>query len=582
MDFFEAQRQARSRARMLVPGFVLCLFGVIAALYGIAILVRPFFDQHRPGPLFRWWDPETGLAVAVPVVALIVGGAIWRIASLRGGGAVVAARLGARPVPASTENEAERRFLNIVEEMALAAGIPVPEAWVMGEEKGINAFAAGRDAHQAVVVVTRGALDHLDRDELQAVVGHEFSHIVNGDIILNHRLMGLVFGLVVISLTGRGVIRIAEHIRGAGGWTLAAFALGGIIWVVGSIGVFFARLLQCSVSRQRELLADAASIQFTRNPEAMARALKKVGGTWRQGMLLSLRAMEARHVFFMPSDLTGLKTHPDLKKRIRALEPNWNGEFIKVHLHAERPLLVRGGSQPPEVEADLDADGLAARWRKAPSLQTPREARLVLLAVAGGGNDPRVAPVTEALGALEESSRLAVIEGTVLPLKSLPKRELVQLVEAARVRFAEGNLSWELLLAQQLVERRIAMHAGMMSPPQTVHRGLETLYREAALILTALDSASGDGMALGAVVPEYFQHTGVPFEAAPAADLTPDGVAGALRAFWGATPMVKSQLMRLCRLAVESDGQIGDRELGVMRAVAAATGLPLPPSMLAR
>lgn len=581
MDFFEAQRQARIRARMLVPGFILCVLGVVAALYLIALFVRPMVDRHPSRDGFHWWQPDLALGVAVPVIALVVGGTLWKIRSLQGGGVVVALSLGARPIIPEMADEAERRFLNVVQEMALAAGIPVPDAWVMAEEKGINAFAAGRDPSQTVVVVTRGALDKLDRDELQAVVGHEFSHIVNGDMLLNHRLIGLVFGLVIISVTGKGVLKILNHVRGTNGWVLAGFAAGGILWVIGAVGVFFARLLQCSVSRQRELLADAASVQFTRNPEAMARALKKVGGSWRRGTLFHHRAMEARHVFFVPSDSIGMKTHPDLEKRIRTLEPAWDGKFIKVEI---QPELLYGQPKTAvwDANAAADPDALIDRWRKSSMLLVPQEARLVVLAMAGAReSDPQAAMVGDALDKLIPARAFAVTESALVPLKMVPKPELVRMITAVRESLAAQPLTWQGVWMQQIVERRIAPLVGLMGSPTCSYRSLESLHRETAVILAALDSESGDGTALGAVIPEYFQHSGVPFVAPAPEEMTPDHVAAALRNFWGATPMVKSQLMRLCRLAVENDGTINEREELLLRAVSTATGLPLPPSVLA-
>ncbi|MGC4016101.1 MAG: M48 family metallopeptidase [Luteolibacter sp.] len=572
MDFFETQRQARSRARMLIPGFILCVFGVVAALYLIAMSIMPLVERHGRGEAFQWWNSRVALGVGVPVIVLVVGGTIWKIASLRGGGSSVALSLGALPVSPDTQDEAERRFLNVVQEMALAAGIPVPDAWVMREEKAINAFAAGRNPSEAVVVVTRGALDHLDRDELQAVVGHEFSHIVNGDMPLNHRLIGLVFGLVIISLTGRGLLRVLNHVRGSNAWVLAGMALGGILWLVGAIGVFFARLLQCSVSRQRELLADAASVQFTRNPSAMARALKKVGGTWRRGALFNLRAVEARHVFFVSSDTSGLKTHPELEQRIRALEADWDGKFIQLDFS---PAQSRAKAWDPKSAPDSDA--LIDRWRKSASLLVPQEARLVVLAMAGAfESDAQVPPVAAALEKLGPSRAFAVLEAALNPLKLLPRPELVRMITAVRSTLAAAPLTWRGVWLQQLLERRIAPLVGLMSAPAASYRSLGDLYQETSVILSALDSESGDGTALGAVIPEYVQHVGAPFMPPGPEERTPDHVAAALQAFWGATPMVKSQLMRLCRLAVESDGVVNEREELLMRAVSVASGLPLP------
>jgi len=210
--------------------------------------------------------------------------------------------------------------------------------WVMDQEEGINAFAAGTDPANAVIGVTRGCLEKLNRAELQGVVAHEFSHILNGDMKLNMRLIGWIFGVVMIAMFGRMLLQLVRHLRPsrdsdgkvAGGVLLIAVA-GLALWGVGSIGVLFAKLLQAGVSRQREYLADAAAVQFTRNPSGLADALKKVGGFWRNGMIQTPHAAEARHLFFASSELVrmGFATHPPLEARIRAIEPSWEGGLIE-------------------------------------------------------------------------------------------------------------------------------------------------------------------------------------------------------------------------------------------------------------
>ncbi|MFD0894817.1 M48 family metalloprotease [Luteolibacter ambystomatis] len=343
-----------------------------------------------------------------------------------------------------------------------------------------------------------------------------------------------------------------------------------------------ARLLQCSVSRQRELLADAASVQFTRNPEAMARALKEVGGTWRRGTLFHHRAMEARHVFFVPSDSIGMKTHPDLEQRIRALEPKWDGKFIKVSIPSAELLHGQPKAEAWNASAAPDPDALIDRWRKSSMLLVPQEARLVVLAMAGAReSDPQAAVVGSALDKLTPALAFTVTDSALAPLKMVPKPELVRMITAVREALAAEPLTWRGVWIQQIVERRIAPMVGLMGSPTCSYRSLESLHRETAVILAALDAESGDGTALGAVIPEYVQHTGTPFVVPGPEDRTPDRVAEALRSFWGATPMVKSQLMRLCRLAMENDGTINECEELLLRAVSVVTGLPLPPSVSA-
>ena len=244
--------------------------------------------------------------------------------------------LGGRLVNPAQPDPDERKLLNVVEEMAIASGIPVPQVYVLPEEKGINAFAAGHSTSDAVVAVTQGALRLLTRDELQGVIGHEFSHILNGDMRLNLRLMGLIFGILCLAVIGRVLL----HVRGGGKDKNPLPLLGLVLVLMGWVGVFFGRLIQAAVSRQREFLADASAVQFTRNPAGLAGALKKIGGLSYGSKLKNAHAGEASHMFFgngMGGSFLGLmETHPPLAERILALEPDFDGEFPRTVLEVPR------------------------------------------------------------------------------------------------------------------------------------------------------------------------------------------------------------------------------------------------------
>jgi Zn-dependent protease with chaperone function len=254
--------------------------------------------------------------------------------------------MGARVVPPGTQQAHEQRLRNVVEEMAIAASVPVPQIFVLDDEAGINAFAAGHTPADAAIVVTRGTLDHLNRDELQGVIGHEFSHVMNGDMRMNIRLMGLLFGILVIGLIGRGMLRIMSFGRGGGrvrggrggGGGIAALVIAGaLVTLIGYAGLFCARLIKAAVSRQREYLADSASVQFTRNPDGIAGALKKIGGFVFGSQVKARRAEEASHFFFSEAVAYPLfsgwfATHPPLKERIRRIDPSFEGHYPHVRL----------------------------------------------------------------------------------------------------------------------------------------------------------------------------------------------------------------------------------------------------------
>jgi len=279
--------------------------------------------------------------VSLVTLTIIGVGSLYRISALSAGGRAVSEMMGARAVNPTTTDPDERKLLNVVEEMAIASGVPVPQVYVMDEEDGINAFAAGHQPGDATVTVTRGCMKLLSRDELQGVIGHEFSHILNGDMRLNLRLMGIIFGILCLAIIGRVLLQTARGSRGQNPLPL----LGLVLLLIGWIGVFFGRLIQAAVSRQREFLADASSVQFTRNPGGITGALKKIGGLGENGSRVShAHAEELSHMFFgngVSEPFIGLlETHPPLTQRIRVFEPNFDGQFPTVRYD--------GRDQPPE------------------------------------------------------------------------------------------------------------------------------------------------------------------------------------------------------------------------------------------
>ena len=270
MNFYEAQDDARRRTKWLIGYFVLAVVGVVLAIY--AILGLYYMSQtvamvDAAGNLMQqqgvFWDLERFVTVTVLTTGVILAGNVFKSFQLSGGGAVVARDMGGRQVDPHTTDIDERKLVNVIEEMAIASGVPVPEIWVMDQETGINAFAAGTEPGNAVIGVTRGCIQRLNRSELQGVMAHEFSHILNGDMKLNMRLIGWLFGIMMLSIIGRQLMfhmqfmsmrRSRENNNGALIGLIAAIAL----LVVGSIGVFFARMIQAAISRQREYLADAS------------------------------------------------------------------------------------------------------------------------------------------------------------------------------------------------------------------------------------------------------------------------------------------------------------------------------------
>ena len=350
MDFFEAQERSRRQTRYLVLLFLLATLAVtvgVTAIIGAAFYAATF-SNVAPGDSFL--NDPTGVLLysAAGTLIFIACASLFRIATLRAGGSRIARQLGGTPVSGATRDPLQRRLLNVVEEMAIASGIPVPEVYVLENEGGINAFAAGFNPEDAVVAVTRGTLERLNRDELQGVVAHEFSHILNGDMRLNIRLMGPLFGILALGLIGRMLARSSRRARFSSGGSRssgnggAAFVMIGFgLMIVGYIGVFLARLIKAGVSRQREYLADASAVQFTRQSTGIAGALKKIGGFTEQSFLQRTDAEEVSHMLFATgsSRLSRLfATHPPLVERIRKLDPQFS-EAALERSRAEQSVL---------------------------------------------------------------------------------------------------------------------------------------------------------------------------------------------------------------------------------------------------
>jgi Zn-dependent protease with chaperone function len=339
-DFFQRQADSRRTTKWLIVMFtisVICIVGgVFFATLGLLQADKYTHELGVHGPSFKADDLTIPFGAGAGTLALIGFGSLFKVAQLRGGGTTVAENLGGYRVPQNTTDPVERRLVNVVEEMALASGVPVPPIYLLKNEEGINAFAAGYSTSDAVVAVTRGTAEQLTREQLQGVVAHEFSHILNGDMRLNIRLIGVLHGILLMGLIGRMLLNIGArgggNRRGKNDGGLYLLAAGLALMLLGLLGTLFGNIIKAAVSRQREYLADASAVQFTRNPEGIAGALKRIGGAVFGSKLKAANAAELSHMYFgqgVWEGFTGLMaTHPPLEKRIRALDPQWDGKYL--------------------------------------------------------------------------------------------------------------------------------------------------------------------------------------------------------------------------------------------------------------
>lgn len=347
MNFFEHQRAAKSRTRWLLLLFTIAVI-LIIALLDLVLLIM--FGQS-PDDLgdSSYFSRNSGVltAGAVGTAMLILLASLFRFFTLASGGGKVAQELGGTPVDSDTRDLKRRQLRNVVEEMAIAAGIPVPEIYVLERESGINAFAAGLTTSDAAIAVTRGLLETMNREELQGVVAHEFSHVLNGDMRLNLRLMGVLFGILVLAIIGRKILHGASRTRG-GRNNGGAVVIGLSVMLIGYVGLFSSRWIKAAVSRQREFLADASAVQFTRNPDSIGGALKKIAVHGR-GTFMQQDTEEIAHMLFgqgTPARL--LATHPPILERIRRIQPGFREEELKDVRHRLERRLTGGSTEKPE------------------------------------------------------------------------------------------------------------------------------------------------------------------------------------------------------------------------------------------
>lgn len=354
MDFFRAQAEARSRSRLLTLAFSACMLAVVLVLDFVVLailrIVTALGDDPEPmGRSVLDWalaHPGTVIATSLVVAGFIGIASLTRMLQLRDGGGQVARSLGGIRVERGTPDPRRRQLHNVVEEMALASGVPVPEVYVLEGEGGINAFAAGSTPANAAVAVTRGALMHLNRDQLQGVIAHEFSHILNGDMRLATRLVGLVFGLMAVSLAGRMLMRAAASERKG---SVHAALLGLVVMSIGQIGFWAGRVLQAWISRTREHLADSSAVQFTRQPEGLRDALIRAAALGMPVGKAGAAFEEVAHMLLVPVRQRLLATHPPLLERIRALDPHVNQARLESMLRRARDQMQAERAAAPQA-----------------------------------------------------------------------------------------------------------------------------------------------------------------------------------------------------------------------------------------
>ncbi|MCK5941836.1 MAG: M48 family metalloprotease [Planctomycetes bacterium] len=614
MDFFGHQHQARKASGRLVWLFAAAVLCIVLLIYLAAKLLLGIAEVGDSG-LVDW--PVLGV-VAAAVVAVVLGAMAFKSAQLSSGGAAVAEMMGGRPVDPHTRDPQERMLMNVVEEMAIASGVPVPDVYVLDSEQGINAFAAGWSTQDAAVAVTRGSLDTFTRDELQGVIAHEFSHVFHGDMRLNIRLMGTLFGIVCIAVIGRLLV----HTGGRGrrdGQHLALFGLA--LLVIGYAGVFFARLIQAAVSRQREYLADASAVQYTRNPKGIGMALAKIGGL--TGRLENPHAEEASHMLFAEGVAGlggGMATHPPIEERVERVLPGFlkraanSDSLVQAVADTPAPELAAGamgfaGStpkrllesvgdpQPRHVAAarqlldDLPLDlGVAAHEPdRAPGLvyallldpdERERSRQVELLAEAGAVVQHDAQAFFREVNELPRTTRLPLLELAMPALRRLPRDQRAALRRRARaLALADDHLSpFEFALLKTL-ERHVPENdrapIRRRGRPEAIADHVEHVSQVLSVIAHA--GSGGDEDEAKSAFARGCEVLSVPdAQLTPADRATPQQLDQAIDALERVSPLGKRNLIQACAEVAAHDGHLDPDEVDLVRALAELWECPVP------
>ena len=636
-DFFERQDVARRNTTRLVILFVLAVLALIVSIDLLLAATMGYLGRNPETGAVDWTlaaDPRVLSLAVVGTLIVAGGGTLFKIAQLRGGGQVVAEQLGGRLLNPDSAVPSEQQLLNVVQEMAIASGTPTPPVYLLDHEAGINAFAAGFTPSDAVIGVTRGAVEGMTRDELQGVIAHEFSHILNGDMRLNIRLIGLLHGILIIGILGYFVLRMAAF-SGAGrrssrqeGSPLPLMALGAGLMAVGLFGTLFGNLIKAAVSRQREFLADAAAVQFTRQPAGIAGALKRIGGVTAGSGIQSPNAPEASHMFFgrATGGLSGLfSTHPPLAERIRRIDPSWDGTLPEGppaqsarHSVAGAAAFagdaVSAGSTASAGVPTVDQVGqpageahlqYAARLVKSLPAQLvsaahePYGARALVYALL---LNHKAAPRQRQLAHLKEAADPGVYEETLrlmplveqldmrarLPLLDISLPALRSLVPAQYDLFKQNvavlvqadneidMFEWSL---HRILLHELQAHFVKRSPPRVRYHTLASVRAHSELLLSVLAYAGHRDLESARHGFEQAKRIlGLPdVYLRPVDDLKFTALDAALAALEETAPKVKRQLLRAAVTCIAADRTVTATEAELLRAVSASLGCPMPP-----
>ncbi|EJG2020830.1 M48 family metallopeptidase [Vibrio parahaemolyticus] len=612
MDFFHHQDTARQRTGLLVMLFTLAVLAITGLVSVISIGIYFYFTGE---PFTTQSIISYCLLSFVGVLLVVSISSFIRLSELNAnGGRGVAESIGGKLISTDTSNAKHRQLLNVVEEMSIASGIPVPPVYVMAEEHGINAFAAGMSIDDAVIGVTQGALNAFSRDELQGVIAHEFSHILNGDMRLNTRMIGALFGITCIAHFGHLILdnsNSTRHVSRSSSDSNKGFAVIILIAIVclvlGWLGTLFGNMIKAAISRQREFLADASAVQFTRNDQGIAGALKKIGSNVQGSTLNTKASDEMSHMMFGQSKLSGFSglfaTHPPLDERIRRIEPNWNGSYAQ-HSHAQSTafeneqvsgFIVGGGSpasQPASPSEQLNETGQRLISQLPPELvdiaREPYSARFIAFALIFDGSDIQREMIKSYVPLASQSTllpwldydlplhlRFPLLELALPALKSLSEAQKISLCKVLR-ELSETDNQYSLAewCVINLLEKQLLASFGFIKQHKTLKQLEESVFwllRELAWV--SHSQADKAQRAYHCALA----HLGFPEMKLEPANSNWHLSRAALELLLQLKPKDRRMFVKACRLAIESDGEITVAEGELYRVIACFLEVPEPP-----
>jgi len=624
-DFFTSQDNARKQTGRLVALFI---FGVIATMVSLWLaLAVPIAlmgakgnggEPNWAGALGNW---KVALGVFVVVGAIVGIVTLFKLSQLSAGGSAIAEMLGGRPIDPATRDPKERQLLNLVEEMSIASGVPVPPVYVM-DDKSVNAFAAGPDPSRSVIGVTRGCMELLSRDELQGVIAHEYSHIFHGDTRINARTTAVIAGIMAVGVLGYIMFRfIGPSIARAGGGSrknngaavgLAIIVFGLLVWGIGSLGMLFGRLIQAAISRQREFLADAAAVQYTRNPDGIAGALAKIRDHY-SARIEHPNASELNHFFFCTSLNTLFATHPPIDERIKRIVAMG---ATKVGA-SEATRATRSGGAATAGFSTAGAIGFAAAHETASAgtlapdsiarahafkaalpdsleeaARSPEGARAICYAIARrtAGHEACDALVAKSDAAAYKTYAAIAVEvakqraDAQLALADLCAPALAHLGQANYLRFREtlagamrsdGQVDLREWALAKSLERNVERRFDRGAAPARGRLG--TNAQSARIVVGIIASATHDQSTAERAFRDGLRALGFAERPLPdGSERTLDQLNSATKALSMMTFADREQLLAACATAAAHDGGVSVDEHLIVRAVADALDVPMP------